>query len=159
MHRLIVARATETSRAEDTAADVPTPVLEIEERMLLMPLVGTTDSRRAANVADQLVRAVLRSRARVVVLDVTGVPGMDPEVVDHLLGAANSARLIGALVILTGVSNAVASTIVSLRVNVDELTCATDLRSGIELGRHFLSGRSAFAGGPFERDGATARAA
>ncbi|MBI4219195.1 MAG: STAS domain-containing protein [Chloroflexi bacterium] len=132
----------ELSRPDDDVTELlPTPVLEVEEGMLLMPVIGPINHRRGTQITDQLLGAVERSRGRVVLVDITGVPRIDRLMVGHLLAAIQSAQLLGALVVLTGVSIEVASTMVSLRVNVDELTCAADLRSGIEIGRQVVWSR------------------
>lgn len=151
MYRFMPAATFDRSPADSVIRDLATPVLEIEENMLLVPLIGTIDARRADRMTDQLLRAVGQRRARVVVVDTTGVSRIDGPGADRLLGTVHAARLLGAVVILTGIFDQVAGAIASSGATLDELTCASDLRSGIELGRRFLLKRRAQAAEPRDR--------
>lgn len=157
MYRFMPAATFDRSPADSAIRDLATPVLEIEENMLLVPLIGTIDARRADRMTDQLLRAVGRSRARVVVMDTTGVSRIDGPGAERLLGTVHATRLLGAVVILTGIFDRVAGAIVSSGATLDELTCATDLRSGIELGRRFLLRRRTPIAGMRDRAAARAR--
>ncbi|HET9276477.1 MAG TPA: STAS domain-containing protein, partial [Gemmatimonadales bacterium] len=81
--------------------EVSTPVLQVRERLLILPIIGLVDSERARQLTEQLLRGVRSNRAKVVVMDITGVPSMDATVANHLVQTVEAARLLGATVIVT----------------------------------------------------------
>lgn len=114
-----------------TVRELSSPVLPIRDGVLVMPLIGEIDSARAALLMDSLLGAVERQRARIVILDVTGVPLVDTQVAQALLQAAAATRLLGAQVILVGVRPELAQTIVSLGIDLHSLVLRADLQSGV----------------------------
>lgn len=108
-----------------------TPLIPISNDVLVMPLIGSVDSRRAEQVLETLLHGVANRSANVVILDVTGVTVIDTQVADTLVRAARAVGLLGAKVILTGVRPEVAQTLITLGVDLTGIiTCAT-LQSGI----------------------------
>ncbi len=112
--------------------ELSTPVIPLMEGVLVMPIVGSVDSERAKRITEVVLEAVPRYRARVVMMDITGVPVVDTAVADALLRTAVATRLLGAEAVLVGISPAVAQTIVQLGVDLGELTTRADLQSGVE---------------------------
>jgi rsbT co-antagonist protein RsbR len=100
--------------------------------MLLVPVVGLVDSQRAHHLTEQLLTGIRSHRAKVVVLDLTGVPIVDSAVANHLLQTVQAARLLGAHGIITGISSANAQTLVRLGTNLGSVQVAGDLREGVE---------------------------
>lgn len=84
--------------------ELSTPVLQVRERLLILPIVGVIDARRAQQLTQQLLRAIRANRAKVVVIDVTGVPVLDTVEANHLVQTVEASRLMGATVIITGLS-------------------------------------------------------
>jgi rsbT co-antagonist protein RsbR len=117
---------------QETIREIPTPVLQVRERLLIVPIIGVLDSTRARRLTDQLLRAIRANRARVVVLDITGVPAVDSRVASHLLQTIDASRLMGATVIVTGLSAEVAQTLVAIGVDMTKLNTVGDLQGGIE---------------------------
>jgi len=117
---------------QDAIRDLSTPVLQVRERLLILPIIGLLDARRAHQLTEQLLRAIREHRAKVVVLDITGVPDVDEAVADHLAGTIDASRLMGAGVIITGLSAEIAQTLVSIGADIGKLNTAGDLQSGIE---------------------------
>lgn len=116
---------------EEALRLLSTPLIPISDQVLVMPLVGALDARRAEQVIETLLAGVSRSGARAVILDVTGVAVMDTHVADVLLRAARAVNLLGARVILTGIRPEVAQTVVALGVDfAGIITCGT-LQAGI----------------------------
>jgi rsbT co-antagonist protein RsbR len=108
-----------------------TPLIPISGKVLVMPLIGSVDTRRAEQVLETLLNGVSSRSANVVILDVTGVSMIDTQVADTLLRAARAVGLLGASVILTGVRPEVAQTLITLGVDLTGIiTCGT-LQSGI----------------------------
>lgn len=117
---------------QEALQELSAPVLQLREGLLLLPLVGVIDSRRAMEITSGLLNRIREARARMVVLDVTGVPAMDSQVANHLIQTVEAARLMGAQTILTGLSAETSQTLVTLGVNLREIRTAGDLQDGIE---------------------------
>jgi rsbT co-antagonist protein RsbR len=101
-------------------------------------MIGLIDAARARQMTEQLLAAVRRQRAAVVVIDITGVAAMDSAVANHLVNTVEAARLLGARVIVSGVSTAIAGTLVQIGVDLGKLVTMGDLQSGIEEANRFL---------------------
>src|SRR2546428_490089 len=95
---------------QEAIRELSTPVLPVRERLLILPVIGTVDPLRARQLTEQLLRGIRTNRARVVVMDITGVPAMDATVANHLVLTVEAARLLGATVIVTGLSPELAQT-------------------------------------------------
>jgi PAS domain S-box-containing protein len=111
--------------------ELSTPVIPIMERIIVMPLVGSIDSLRARDITRSLLAGISQQRAKVVILDVTGVPIVDSGVANHLNKTIQAARLKGARTIITGISDAVAETIVDLGIDWGDIETLSDLRTGL----------------------------
>jgi rsbT co-antagonist protein RsbR len=111
--------------------ELSTPVLEITQGLLLLPLVGVIDSNRARQMTDQLLHAIRANRARVVVIDITGVPAVDSMVANHLVQVMEATRLLGAHAILTGLSADVAQTLVRIGVDLGRMETTGSLQDGL----------------------------
>jgi rsbT co-antagonist protein RsbR len=96
-----------------------------------MPLIGTIDSMRARDITRSLLGGIREHRAKIVILDITGVPVVDSGVAAYLNKAIQAARLKGAHTIVTGVSDAVAETIVDLGIDWSEIETVADLQTGL----------------------------
>jgi rsbT co-antagonist protein RsbR len=112
-------------------AELSTPLLPINDHVVVMPLVGSIDTRRAEQVVETLLHGVATHRARVAILDITAVPVIDTSVANALLRAATAIRLLGAEAILTGVRPEVAQTLVQLGVDLSTIVTRSSLQSGI----------------------------
>ncbi|MFT4626046.1 MAG: rsbT co-antagonist protein RsbR [Myxococcota bacterium] len=124
----------ETTRRHQAAIrELSTPVIQVYEQVLLMPIVGTVDSRRAQQIMESVLQGVTDHRARVLLLDIAGVPVVDTQVADHLLKTTAAVRLLGASTILTGISAQVARTMVELGVDVSAMQTRSRLKDGLEL--------------------------
>jgi rsbT co-antagonist protein RsbR len=133
---------------QDTIRELSTPVLQVRERLLILPIIGILDSARAEQLTEQLLHAIKRSRARVVVIDVTGVPAIDQSVANHLLQTVQACRLMGATVIISGLSPDIARTLVALGVDLSTMNPVGDLQGGIELAEHELGYEVSRSGEP-----------
>jgi rsbT co-antagonist protein RsbR len=112
--------------------ELSTPVLPIRERLLILPIIGVLDTERAAQLTERLLQGIRAHRARVAVMDITGVPTIDATVANHLLQTVHKARLLGATVIATGVSSAIARTLVATGVDLRGMLTVVDLQAGVE---------------------------
>src|SRR5580765_1900351 len=115
------AREATMRKQQEAIRELSTPVLQIRERLLLLPIIGVIDTHRARLITDNLLRAIRANRAKVVVMDVTGVATIDSKVANHLLKTVMAARLMGASVIVTGLSSDVAQALVALGLDLGKL--------------------------------------
>jgi anti-anti-sigma regulatory factor len=111
--------------------ELSTPIIPVLEGVIVMPLIGSIDTLRARDVTRRLLSGISDHRARVVILDITGVPIVDSGVAAYLNRTIQAARLKGARTIVTGVSDAVAETIVDLGIDWSGIETLSDLRTGL----------------------------
>ncbi|HET6459425.1 MAG TPA: STAS domain-containing protein [Syntrophales bacterium] len=123
---------------QEAIRELSTPVLQVREGLLILPIIGLIDSLRAKQLTEQLLRAIRSHRAKAVVVDITGVPAVDSKVANHLLQTIDAARLMGARVIVTGLSPDVAQALVYIGVDLARLKAVGDLQGGIEEADNFL---------------------
>lgn len=114
-----------------TIIEVSTPALVIYDGILLLPLVGTLDSDRAAYVLTALLNRIEQVKAKVVILDITGANMVDTHVANLLLGSARAVALLGARVILCGITPETAQVVVNLGIDLSSLTTCGDLRAAL----------------------------
>ncbi len=117
---------------QEAIRELSTPVLQVRERLLILPIIGVVDSERARQLTEQLLRGVRSNRAKVVVMDITGVPSVDATVANHLVQTVEASRLLGATVIVTGLSPEIAQTLVTIGVDLTKMNTVGDLQGGIE---------------------------
>ena len=117
---------------QEAIRELSTPVLQVRERLLILPIIGIVDSERARQLTEQLLRGVRSNRAKVVVMDITGVPSVDATVATHLVQTVEASRLLGATVIVTGLSPEIAQTLVTIGVDLTKMNTVGDLQGGIE---------------------------
>lgn len=134
-HKIVEqARADQESRLEQQAlqlAELSTPLLAISDTTMVMPLVGAIDSRRVQQIMEALLTGVAKQSASHIILDITGVPIVDTQVADALLGAAQAVTLLGAQTVLTGIRPEVAQTLVGLGANLSSIVTRGTLQDGI----------------------------
>ena len=123
---------------QEAIRELSTPVLQVRERLLILPIIGVIDPQRARQLTEQLLRGIRTNRAKVVVLDITGVPYIDSPVANHLVQTVEAARLLGATVIVTGLSPEIAQTLVNIGVDLGKMNTVGDLQGGIEEAERLL---------------------
>src|SRR5437660_1693327 len=117
---------------QEAIRELSTPVLQVRERLLILPIIGVIDPHRARQLTEQLLRGIRPNPAKVVVIDITGVAAMDVTVAHHLVQTVEASRVLGATVIVTGLSPEIAQTLVTIGVELGKMKTVGDLQGGIE---------------------------
>jgi rsbT co-antagonist protein RsbR len=123
---------------QEAIRELSTPTLQVRDRLLILPIIGLLDTQRAKQLTDNLLHAIRAHRARVVVMDITGVATVDSKVANHLIQTVEAAALMGAAVIITGVSADVAQSLVTLGIDLGRITTLGDLQGGVEEAERIL---------------------
>jgi rsbT co-antagonist protein RsbR len=123
---------------QEAIRELSTPVLQVRDRLLILPIIGVLDAARARQLTEQLLGAIRSSRAKVVVIDITGVADIDLTVANHIVQAVEAARLMGASAIITGMSSKIAQTLVDLGVDLSTMHTVGDLQGGLEEAERML---------------------
>ncbi|PYQ10220.1 MAG: anti-anti-sigma factor [Acidobacteria bacterium] len=124
---------------QEAIRELSTPVLQVRERLLILPIIGAIDDQRARQLTEQLLRAIRTNRAKVVVIDITGVAAIDTNVANHLVQTVEASRLLGATVIVTGLSPKIAQILVTIGVDLTKMNTVGDLQGGIEEAERLLA--------------------
>jgi PAS domain S-box-containing protein len=111
--------------------EISTPIFPISANVVMMPLIGTLDTARARQMIETLLEGVQAHQARIVIVDITGVPVVDTQVANVLIQAAQAVRLLGAQIVITGIRPEIAQTLVSLGIDLSSLTTRGSLQSGV----------------------------
>lgn len=135
-------------RQQQELLELSTPVVQLYEHILALPLIGTLDSARTQIVMESLLQRIVETGAMIAIIDITGVPTVDTLVAQHLLKTVAAARLMGADCIISGIRPQIAQTIVHLGVNLSDVITKATLedafkvalqRTGANLGRPIAS--------------------
>lgn len=128
--------------------ELAAPLIPVFDRISVMPLVGTIDTERARQIMENLLQGVVKHRAEVVLIDITGVPVVDTMVAHHIIQAAEAVRLVGAQCLLVGIRPEIAQTIVNLGINLDQIITKNSLKKGIETALEITNRKIVIAGDP-----------
>ncbi len=112
--------------------DLATPVVELWDDILALPVVGLVDAQRADDITSELLQRITDSRARCVIIDVTGVELVDTATAGHFIRLVAATRLVGAYCIITGISPRVASTLSELGVDLGGIRTLATLKAGLQ---------------------------
>lgn len=121
----------EKTRLLDLIRHASTPIAPVYDGILVVPLVGMFDNQRAQLLTEKLLAGISEARAQVVILDVSGVPVFDAEAAHHIVRTSSAVRLLGARLILVGLSPTIAQTIIELGVDLSGLTTLSTLQAGL----------------------------
>jgi rsbT co-antagonist protein RsbR len=127
---------------QEAIRELSTPVLQVRNRLLILPIIGVLDSHRARQVTEQLLSAIQANRAKVVVIDITGVATIDVTVANHLVQTVEASRLMGASAIITGLSSRIAQTLVDLGLDLTMMKTVGDLQGGLEEAERLIGYRA-----------------
>ncbi|MBM7621684.1 rsbT co-antagonist protein RsbR [Bacillus tianshenii] len=128
--------------------ELAAPLIPVFDKISVMPLVGTIDTERARQIMENLLQGVVKHRAEVVLIDITGVPVVDTMVAHHIIQASEAVRLVGAKCLLVGIRPEIAQTIVNLGINLDQIITKNSLKKGIETALEITNRKIVTAGDP-----------
>lgn len=118
--------------AQEALWESPNPVLRLLPGLLIVPVVGKLDTRRASKFTENLLTSIREAHAQAVVVDITGLPPIDVGVADHLIATANACRLMGTTIVFTGLSADFARSLVDTGAQISTLVTFADLQGGVE---------------------------
>ncbi|NJN17660.1 MAG: STAS domain-containing protein [Oscillochloris sp.] len=125
------AARTEIANQRAAIDTLASPVVEVWEGILTVPLIGLIDGRRAMAITERLLEAIVEHQADIVILDITGVPMVDTAVASALLQAAQAVSLLGSQVVLVGITGEIAQTLVQLGVDLSRIITLANLKAAI----------------------------
>ncbi|WP_437930212.1 STAS domain-containing protein [Sorangium sp. So ce291] len=120
-------------KQQDVIRDLSTPIIEVWDKVLTLPMVGVVDSLRISEVMDNLLTAIVNKDARFAILDLTGVDAVDTQTAGYLIEMIKAIRLLGAEGIITGIRANVAQTMIALGLDLTGVTTVGNLRAGLKL--------------------------
>lgn len=118
-------------RQQDDLLELSSPVTKVWDNILILPVIGTLDSQRAQIMMENLLQKIVDTGCTISILDITGVPTVDTQVANHLLKTVTSARLLGADCIISGISPAIAQTIVHLGIDLSVIRTKATLQDAM----------------------------
>jgi rsbT co-antagonist protein RsbR len=133
MDAYIAANLDTLARHQAAIRELSTPVIRVHDRVLLLPLVGAVDTHRAQQFMETILTRTSEEQAKVVIIDIAGVPVIDTKVADHLLKTTAAVKLLGADTVLTGISAQVARTMVQIGVDLSSMQTCSRLAEGLEI--------------------------
>jgi len=137
-----IERQRQLERQRDEILELSTPVIQVWDRILALPIIGTLDSQRAARLTENLLQKIADDEAEFVILDISGVPMIDTQVAQHLLKTVQGARLMGAESIISGVRPETAQAMVHLGIEIGTLRSRATLRDALQLALRLRKERS-----------------
>ena len=112
--------------------ELSTPIMEVWEGVLCVPVVGLMDTARSSEMTGALLQAVVENSARCAIIDITGIDVMDTRTVDHFIRMAKAIRLLGAECVLTGISPHIAQTVVHMGLDLTNVVTHRSLRDALQ---------------------------
>jgi rsbT co-antagonist protein RsbR len=116
-----------------TIDELQTPVIQVWDGVLALPVIGSLNTARAQDMTEALLEKIVQTESEIVILDITGVPVVDTAVAKHLLETVSAARLLGAEVLIVGLTSRIAMTLVHLGVDLGTVITRTTMAKGLQL--------------------------
>jgi rsbT co-antagonist protein RsbR len=133
--RRLEAKLKETvEKLKASQEELSTPITQIWEHILVLPIIGVLDSHRAQNMMETLLTKIMETQSEVVIVDVTGVASIDTEVASHIMKTVQATSLLGASCVLTGIRPEVAQTVIHLGLDLEKFVTKRDLQDGLKFG-------------------------
>lgn len=133
MESYMTGRETVIREQQESMLELSTPVVELWDGILAIPLIGALDSNRTQVVMESLLEKIVQTESDIAIIDITGVPTVDTMVAQHLLKTVTAARLMGAQCIISGIRPQIAATIVHLGVELGDVITKASLADAFRL--------------------------
>ncbi|MFP2931324.1 STAS domain-containing protein [Pyxidicoccus sp. 3LG] len=130
-HRELQEKLSTIERQREAIRDLSTPIIELWEDILTLPIVGVVDTQRSVEMTERLLHRIVQGKARCVIIDITGVEVVDTMTANHFIKMVNAARLLGAYCVVTGISPLIAQTLVQIGVDLREVKTLGSLKEGL----------------------------
>ncbi len=130
---LLAQQRSQIEEQRRTISELETPVIQVWDGVLALPIVGTVDTVRAQEMTERLLERIVQTGSEIVIVDITGVPIVDTAVARHLMETVSAARLLGAQALVVGLSKHTALTLVHLGIDLGGVTTRTTMAKGLEL--------------------------
>jgi anti-anti-sigma regulatory factor len=111
--------------------EMSTPVMRLWDNILLLPIVGLVDSKRVQVIMESVLEKILAYQAKVIILDIQGVPSVDSAVANHLIKVTKATRLMGCTCIITGISPEISQALVNLGIELTDILTQATLKDGV----------------------------
>jgi anti-anti-sigma regulatory factor len=125
-------RMMELEERDETIRRLSTPLTQVWEGVVMIPLIGILDSTRAKQITDSILNYIVKTKTKIVILSIEGIAAIDTEVANHILRTIDAVRLMGSEVIITGIRPDVATTLVSLGIDLSSIVTRSTLRDGLD---------------------------
>jgi rsbT co-antagonist protein RsbR len=112
--------------------ELSTPIIDIWDDVITLPVIGIVDSQRALDMTERLLSCIAETRARCVIIDITGVSVVDTMTADHFMKMVKAARLLGSYCVVTGISPEIAQTLVQSGVDIGDIKTLRSLKEGLK---------------------------
>ncbi|MBW2533185.1 MAG: STAS domain-containing protein [Deltaproteobacteria bacterium] len=146
INQTVAGQAETLRRQEQAMRELANPILRIWDDVLAIPIVGIVDSSRTAHIMDRLLGQIVATQSKCVIIDITGVDVVDTRTADNLIKMVKAAELVGATCVMTGLSPAVAQTVVDIGVDLSSVVTLRNLQDGLRYCLDLLSRRSTLRG-------------
>jgi len=123
---------------EAALKELSTPIIQIWDDVLTLPIIGIVDSRRSEEMMESLLTEVVETQSRCVIIDITGVEVVDTKTADHFLKMVKAIKLLGAECIITGISPEIAQTLTNIGVDLSQIKTLRNLQDGLKEAFHML---------------------
>ena len=119
-------------KQQDDLLELSSPVTKVWDNVLILPLIGTLDSRRAQIMMENLLQKIVETGCTMTILDITGVPTIDTQVANYLIKTVTATRLLGAECVISGISPAIAQTIVHLGIDLSAIRTKASMQAAMQ---------------------------
>ncbi|MBU8895628.1 STAS domain-containing protein [Corallococcus sp. M34] len=130
-HRELQEKLTTIEQQRLAIRDLSTPIIELWDDIVTLPIVGVVDTQRSVEMTERLLHRIVQTKARCVIIDITGVEVVDTMTANHFIKMVNAARLLGAYCVVTGISPLIAQTLVQIGVDLREVRTLSSLKEGL----------------------------
>ena len=124
-------KLTIVDKQRDAIRELSTPIIELWEGVLCLPVVGVMDTARSTEMTNALLQTIVDKKTRYTIIDITGIDVMDTRTVDHFMRMARAVKLLGAECALTGISPHIAQTVVHMGLELDDIVTRRSLRDAL----------------------------